>query len=255
MTKEKTLKDQVLEFLLLFFIYLVVSSFPWKLVISDIYLSTSIRLLIGSLFLIGSIIFIHLRYPLQKRHIPFKTVLFFLPFFLIVFSNLASKMFSYPPMRINDPVYLLLTIASTIVFAISEELLFRRMLLPLLLNNLSELKSLLLSSLIFAVLHLLNMLDGYSLWPALLQVLYTFGVGLICGLMYLYGQTIWLPIIFHISFNIFQNDLYEALYSDYSADTVWTTAIAILFGVFYGLLTYLLFGRTKPSSSEDRPEE
>lgn len=253
---ELTFFDKLLDFLLLFFIYLFVAAFPWR-IIFDGYLSTSIRLLTGTLFLVGSSIFIHFRYPLQKRNISFKNLLLFLPFFLIPFSNLASSFFVEEASPINEPLLFTLAISETIVFAINEELLFRRLLLPLLLEKFSELKSLLISALAFGLIHFLNVFGSVGFFEASIQVLYSFGVGLITGLMYLYGKSLFLAISFHALFNVLQNDLYQTLYphDGIAYWRVWATAIAAIFGVLYGLFIYLHFRKKEPSSSLDRQDK
>lgn len=254
MRKEISFKDQVLDFLLLFFIYLLVSSFPWNHLIADSYLSLSLKLLTGVIFTIAVLVFLRFRYPLQKRVVSFKSLILFLPFFLIIFSNLASSLFVATPKGIESPGYLALKILATIVFAVSEELLFRRMLLPLLVSRLSETKSIFLSSLVFSLLHFLNLLDGTAFWSVLLQVLYTFGIGLILAMMYLYGNSLLLAIIFHACFNVFQNDIFVALYPDYAYTgmRIWITAIAAIFALGYGLFIYFRFRKKGSSSSLDK---
>lgn len=256
MTSEKPFKEKFLDFLLLFFIYLVASSFPYAYLIEDKNLSISIRLLVGGIFALSAFIFLQYRYPNQKRPFSFKTLLLFLPFFIICFSNITSSMFVSSPGGVASPSYLALTILSTVVYAISEELLFRRFLLPLLLQKMPELGAIFLSSLLFSLVHLLNLFEGAAFPMVLLQVLYTFGIGLVLSLMYLYGNSLMLPICFHSLFNIFQNDLYGALYpgEGYSSIRIWVTVGVTIFGLLYGLFICFHFRKKESSSSLDKQD-
>lgn len=253
MNDKGTFKGQVTDFCLLFFIYLAIASIPWGNFLSSFYVIMGVKIGTGAIFLTAIIVLLAIRYPQQKRPIPFINLLFFLPFFLIVFSNFASSYFISSPSNYINIQSLLLNIVSTIIYAIIEEVLFRGFLLPLLLSRLSDFKSLLISSAIFALVHLFNIFSGINVILVLIQVLYTFGIGLILGLMYVYGKTLVLPMLFHICFNVFENDLYEAFYpsATYTNLRVLVTVTVSLFALFYGVFIYFHFQKKEPSSIEE----
>lgn len=95
-----------------------------------------------------------------------------------------------------------LSSAATAAF---EESLFRGLLFPLIREKTKrtfrgELAALFFSSAIFALLHLVNLIEA-PLPATLLQVTYTFGIGLLSGLLYLFSRGLLLPILFHAIYN------------------------------------------------------
>ncbi len=88
--------------------------------------------------------------------------------------------------------------------ALFEELLFRGLLFPLLLRHFPDtrggrLLALLLSSVAFALLHLLNLPAAGP--AALLQVGYSFLIGCLTAVLFLLGRGLLLPVLFHALYN------------------------------------------------------
>lgn len=130
------------------------------------------------------------------------TVLLFLvainnfPFFDLLTHRAAASI---------APDALILYILSSAATAAFEESLFRGLLFPLIREKTKrtlrgELAALVLSSAIFALLHLVNLITA-PLPATLLQVTYTFGIGLFAGLLYLLSGGLLLPILFHAIYN------------------------------------------------------
>ena len=83
--------------------------------------------------------------------------------------------------------------------AISEELLIRGYVLNNLMRSFNKYVALVLSSALFAVMHLLNPnID-------ILSILGLFVAGLLLGLCYVLTKNLWLPIALHFSWNFFQS--------------------------------------------------
>lgn len=83
--------------------------------------------------------------------------------------------------------------------AISEELLCRGVILNSLMLSVNKYSALIVSSLIFSLLHYFNPnVNTLSLFNLFLA-------GLVLGLPYIYTQNLWLPISLHFSWNFFQS--------------------------------------------------
>lgn len=98
-------------------------------------------------------------------------------------------------------------ISKCLFIATSEELLFRGVLLRLLDEVFSEschkfLKCTIISSAVFALFHLLNLLDGAAAGATLLQVGYTFLTGLMFACVTIRTHNIFTAIILHFIFDI-----------------------------------------------------
>ncbi|MFE4026783.1 CPBP family intramembrane glutamic endopeptidase [Priestia sp. YIM B13551] len=95
---------------------------------------------------------------------------------------------------ILDLILILLT--QTLIIAFVEEMVFRGFMLNLLLSKSYKL-AVLLSSLLFAFTHSLNMLSGQTLGNTVFQILFAFVTGLVLALLIVNGQSIGVTIIFH----------------------------------------------------------
>lgn len=91
----------------------------------------------------------------------------------------------------------LVPLAVTLCVGIGEEVMFRRILFHGLLKTMDFKKALLLSSIIFSLLHSVNVLAGLPFSQMLMQLLMTFLAGLYFALMYYYTKNIYLLIIGH----------------------------------------------------------
>ena len=93
-----------------------------------------------------------------------------------------------------------------IAIALLEEIFFRALLLPLFMqrfanNRYRALISVLCSSVLFALLHLLNLFFGAGVGETMLQVGYTFLLGCMLAVMMLRTKNIWLCVIVHALFD------------------------------------------------------
>ncbi len=95
---------------------------------------------------------------------------------------------------ILDMILILLT--QTLIIAFVEEMVFRGFILNLLLSK-SYKVAVLLSSLLFAFTHSLNMLSGQSVGNTIFQILFAFVIGLVLALLIVNGQSIVVTILFH----------------------------------------------------------
>ena len=245
-------KKRYINIFLLIAIILLIQAIPFNLFIKNIYI-------IGLLKIVLSIVaIIYYFYYIKKeslegprlRGVRLKDLLF-LPFLLIPFSNLIVATiggFDLVEPNIN---YLLLSIARVFSIAVVEELLFRSLLLNEFRRDKDKLSALIYSSLIFGATHLLNISSIASILPALIQAIYTAGLGLLLGLIYIKSNNIAYPIIFHFLFNYFNDTLvsnifiFEWNYLFYIINTI----VAIVF-ILYGIFIYYIYKEDEYNASE-----
>ncbi|WOA61691.1 CPBP family intramembrane glutamic endopeptidase [Bacillus mycoides] len=89
------------------------------------------------------------------------------------------------------------------VVAFIEEIFFRGFMLKMLFSKGIK-KSILISSFLFGITHLLQLIGGQSIEDTILQIIYAFLVGLVLSLLIVNKQSIIITIIFH-AFNNFFN--------------------------------------------------
>ena len=94
-----------------------------------------------------------------------------------------------------------------IAIALLEEVFFRALVLPLLMERFAKnryciILSVLFSSVLFALMHLFNLFFGAGVGETMLQVGYTFLIGCMLAVMMLRTKNIWLCVIVHALFNV-----------------------------------------------------
>jgi membrane protease YdiL (CAAX protease family) len=132
---------------------------------------------------------------------------------------------------------------SSLLTAILEELLFRNILLEEFINqNSNKFIALLYSSLIFGGTHLLNISSLASIPTCIIQAIYTTGIGLIFGLIYIKTNNIIYPITIHFLFNYINDTLIAHLYNINWDSTFFVTNITI--GLIIGLYSLFIYKKT-----------
>ena len=109
----------------------------------------------------------------------------------IIFLNIQFK-----------PIELMLSVGIFIFVAISEELFLRGYVLNNLLVSFNKYIALLISSLLFSLMHGAN--PNFSLIP----FIGLFIAGLFFGLSYIFTRSLWFPIALHFSWNFFQGTIF-----------------------------------------------
>lgn len=162
---------------------------------------------------LGGFIFLILLYSYGYTYItnwktPWKVlIVIFVPAFLISINNLPLSAYIDGRATINHPdSFVLLFLLETIATGFFEELVFRGLLLVVLLQQFEKqkngiFKALFLSSAIFGGIHLINIAMGAGVYNTILQVGYSFLMGLLWGTVFLKTRNIWLVIFLHASYN------------------------------------------------------
>lgn len=223
-------------------ICLFITSIPFNFIIKNELILFFIN---SSLKIIAIILFFYYRKkdnlikPMLNK--PNKYHLLILPFFLITFSNYIVVLINKTPINLNiDISHLIMGLISSLLTAIIEELLFRNILLDEFINQkFTKFKSLLYSSLIFGAIHLLNISSLASIPTCIIQAIYTTGIGLVFGLIYIKAKNIIYPITLHFLFNYINDTLVTHLYNINWDLTFFITNIII--GIIIGLYSLLIY--------------
>lgn len=97
---------------------------------------------------------------------------------------------------------------NVILGVIFEELVFRGIIQNIIVEKYEVYKKsvwngIIISSLIFAVIHLLNLIgQPYFILGTITQVIYTFCLGMLLGVVYYFSKNIWSVILLHFIFNV-----------------------------------------------------
>ncbi len=210
MNNNKTLSSIVL----LIILYLLSTTNFFIQFISNELVGYLLMLTLRLIFIIFAIFYIKpngLPQPFfQKLHV---SELLLLPLILVAFSNLFVVLITHSPL--NEPINGIAIWQGTIfdlfvVFA--EELVFRAVLLVYLLKKYKPLVAIIVSSIIFGFVHLVNISSLASIFPVLVQCIYSVGIGLVCGLIYYVSKNFALPLFFHYCFNFFNGNLIPTVY-------------------------------------------
>jgi len=138
-------------------------------------------------------------------------------FFLIFMGEITYEGFSFSTKDFMNSVGLY------ILVAILEESVFRGYVLRNLMRSYNKYVALVISSLLFALLHVVN--PNIS-WFSMLDL---FLAGIALGISYIYTKNLWFPIAFHFSWNFIQShlgfnvsgqDFYSVIQTSFSSETL-----------------------------------
>ena len=222
--------------------------------LQSLYTMTATRGIGGIVFLA---ILVYLGYrvmnPLQK---PFgKALLFCLPAALVVVNNMPilSMIWGDAYLVHTEWYYMAWFVAECIAIGLFEETAFRGVALLLLAEKRrSSTKglfvSILLSSAVFGVVHLTNLLAGASPGAVFLQIGYSFLIGAMCSVVLFKTANLWLCVLLHAIYD-FSGNLMPTLGTGswWDTPTVVFTAVLAVFTIVYMVVAFV---RMKPSEVE-----
>ncbi len=159
----------------------------------------------------------------------------FLPFFLIPFSNILALAIG-GSFSFEFSSFDLLRLFSVPLSVLLEEIIFRDLALKGREGKKEKVAWLFLSSFLFSLAHFAS---GFSL-SSLIQVVYTFGLGLICGLLYLEGGGFWPSFFLHLLFNLSNNEVYRWVCQSVSETAFYAVnvGVGVLFGAYFVFLAF-----------------
>ena len=122
---------------------------------------------------------------------------------------------------VNNLLFLIPALSMAIPSAVFEEILFRGIIYRLIEEKLGSILALIISAILFGILHLLN--PNSSLIVALGLAIQA---GLLLAAAYIYARNLWFPIAIHFAWNFTQSGIFGAIVSGNSLDkSLLTTKI------------------------------
>ncbi len=126
----------------------------------------------------------------------------------------------YEVTAVNPISHILIPLGLSVSYAIGEEILFRGVLFRIMEEKLGTYIALLVSALIFGLLHVLNpnssLMDGFSV---------AIQAGFLLGIAYVYSRNLWLPIMVHFSWDFTESAIYGATLSGTTSQTLISSHI------------------------------
>lgn len=252
-------KKQIIDFLIIIFAFLFIGFFPYEIIFNiktklGIWLYIITYIVVNILFLIFLFIFSKKStLKINKQKTNFKIASLFIPAFVICGSNYLYLLTNPSDFSANFEVTFFIYFVFTIFTALKEEFIFRVLLITNLDSVKKPLNKILISSGIFAFMHIFNFFSSFNPYY-LLQIVYTFGLGLVLGLIYYYSNSFIMCFSLHFLFNVFNDDLYRYLVVENSPTNLGlfilvNCGIALIVGIY--LLFIYLFKLRKTISSND----
>ena len=237
---ERETKINMYSIILIILFYLIFISIPFSMFIHDEEVVFWINISLRFLFIPFFIFYTKKEKLNSVKKLKFnKRDLCFLPFIIICFSNLFVSLISGFDKIELSAFYILKYLLFYALVSINEELVFRVVLNSELLKYKTRFMSILLSSLIFGLIHLVNINSLGSIPYVLLQVLYSFGFGLVLALIYTYTDNLLYVFLMHLVFD-FINGFIAVECFDFIYNWVFylvNILISIIFAL-YGILVY-----------------
>ena len=234
------------DLLIFILLFVFVAAFPIDLI--PVSYTYKLLILIGlRLMILAYYIYIIIRNRIKIFGIAnIKNLLLCIPFYLVAFSNLIATAIDGEFLGATlEPLAMVFYSILTLLIAITEEIVFR-LIIHNALYRTSSIKRILASAGIFAAMHLLNMVNVSSvdaLVSVLLQTVYTFGLGILLGIMYEYSHSLLGCVMLHFAFNFFNQTLFIYLNCAPSQLSYYLTAVvtAVIVGVYAALITIFIF--------------
>ncbi|MCR3905555.1 MAG: CPBP family intramembrane metalloprotease [Tenericutes bacterium] len=214
------------------------------------------QMITGSLLrILGGLVFIVIIYGLGHGHIfkiknLSKALLIMIPAFIVSINNFPIVAFLDGRAILTEPIYrIFLFFIESLSVGFFEEIIFRGMILVFLLDKFKEEKngvmiSIILSSLIFGFIHVLNIFNGASVNSTMLQIGYSFLVGMMWAVLFLKTGNLWLTMLLHATFNFFGQVMFYLGTVDGRYDQ-FTMLLTIIIALFAGIYTIWIFRQIK----------
>lgn len=257
-------REKPLEFLVCIILYCIGASSIPNIKIADFFhLGQSFDMLFFAILKALTVIFpAYLLYALNEQKVLkfnaksfFKSSLILFPFYLVCLNNIPFVSVASGNSKFiigkNFPVYCVLCLT----ISVFEEICFR----GLVLQNLEKykktntiFKKIVIGSLIFSACHLVNAFS-FNVGYLLMQLGYSFLIGLVCCFSYYASKSLYMPIILHFIFDL------GGLMTDYSVvcGNIWdkasvlTTVFLSVFTLIYGIIVFIKVYKEKENESSD----
>lgn len=178
---------------------------------------------------------------------PVKSLLIIIPGLIVAVNNFPISAFFQDRTVMIEPAYnVYLFLIESLSVGFFEEIIFRVLILVLLLEQLKDkahgiLKAIIISSLLFGVIHIINFFDGAAFGATMMQIGYSFLVGLLLAVLYIKTKNIWVIMILHALYNFFGQVMFQVgtVSNRYDTITVVATVIIGALCAVYGAYLYI----------------
>ena len=247
MTKSKTIDTLII---ILFYIGISAVPFSWLFKNSTVILIFKIVAQILICFLV--------RLVLKKSPLKIKektankeNMVWFIPAFIICFSNFFNLFVEGNTFAFSFSIDFLLQIFLSFCIAFNEEYIFRMLIIDNLDESEKPIVKVIISASIFGACHLTHFFSSFN--PVdLIIVVYTFAIGIVLGLIYVYTHSFWFCVLLHFLYNAINGDL--ASFIRYGSPDWIFYVINISVGLFVGLylLSIYLFRLSKQEETNSK---
>ena len=231
-------------------VFLLTSSFPFSLIFPDLELVYWLNIACRLAFFPFAFLFLRKRFlPRPSFAKPAKRIWLFGPFLLLCLSNfLVAWIQGLPGLKMASPAPLLKAALFYLLVAVGEELVFRVVVYSECKKKWSLWKAALVSSLVFALPHLLNATSWATLGTSALQVVYSFFLGLLLSIIYEASGNILWAMAFHFIFDFVNGSLVSSLFPLPWDAAFYVTNALVSAGMFlyFLLIRPILFDKEKP---------
>ena len=184
-----------------------------------------LRIILGILFVI---MLFRMGYgKLLKFNNPYKSLLIIIPGIIVAINNFPISAYFKGRTLLSEPIYtVFLFMIECLSVGFFEEIIFRVIILLL---------AIIIPSAVFGLIHVINLFSGASLSNTLLQVGYSFLVGMMWAVMYLKTNNLWFIVMLHALYNFFGSVLFElgTVTNRYDIFTIIITSVlAILVAIY-----------------------
>lgn len=202
----------------------------------------------GGSRLLGGLFFITLLYRLGYSFLShsdplLKSLIVILPGLIIALNNFPLIAYLNDLTTITEPQsYIVPFVLEALSIGFFEEIVFRGVILMVLLERLEEeehgiFKAVVISSILFGMIHLLNLFAGAAIWPTMQQVGYSFLMGLLWAVVYLKTKNLWLSMGLHALYNM-TGSYFVTLGTVRGRYDMLTIIVTALFGVLGAIYYY-----------------
>lgn len=227
-------KNEIILFAVMTSVYFALLNLANKLS-GAINIPNSINALTGIAFLIAVIVYLKKKkllsyYGINKlKRLHYKNLLFCIPMIIVALSNLRYGI------HINYSWHQIVLISiEALGVGFSEEILFRSFLMKAIMNK-SSTVAIIVSSIVFGMIHIFNLLSGADMKLTIAQVVYATALGLMFAMFFCKTNNVIPCMICHSIINITNTFLPKGL-SNVQVYTGWI--ILIVVSVFYAYYLY-----------------
>jgi membrane protease YdiL (CAAX protease family) len=213
------------------------------------------RILGGIIFMI---ILISLGYKtLFKFKVPFLiSLLIIIPSLIISINNFPIIAFFDGRTQLIEPTYTIyIYIVECLSIGFFEEIIFRGLILIVLLQKLPKTQkgvflAVVYSSALFGIIHIMNLFAGASASDTILQVGYSFLMGMMWAIVFLKTKNIWLSMFLHATYNFFGQIMFTLGTVDGRYDVI-TIIVTVILAILVAVYMMYLLSKIKSEQIKD----